>query len=486
MAVCYITQLEIYPSNPQEDLLDIRKVDDAVNLLEDLNYIRSVIRAILGSDAKRWNDVDFVTAKNFTEIWKRLSEVSTTSTSTTVPTLPAAEYIVNGFIPTANFVTGEIMFSHVFNRRVFIDSPQFGHAFAEVAPQFISATIEGTTVTTFPDDVEFLVISNKEKIIGKFSFIKGSNKASFERIGPTVELLAGDMIKIVPLSTNFYNIENISFYMKFTTSEYIATAQGSTLDLYANVLNVNNVLSKEEYKEQLSGSYTFKLFEHKTINPFFIDKNQPGYVYVNKKPNSNYTLYIYKESGATTTQVGEINLLSTSNVGLISMTDVATNFTTNDTISVRAHNSTSSVPSVTFEGLNINFNTFYTVRNTKYDSGYFAFMPGTILDSKTIFSIVAHQKLIFNLSDSVFASTNFPAKFVDIDVYKNNLRVGSIQFSQEGRFAKNQVQDIQILNTGDCLYFKTLDNTTASDTTDIKDVSITLIPAVLAEIPEEN
>lgn len=461
MAVCYITQLEIYPSNPQNDLLDIRRVDDAVNLLDDLNYIRSVIRAILGSDANRWNDVDFITPKNITEIWKRLaiccnrSTVSTLSTTTDPPI--AEEYVINGMVPTENFVVGEAVFVHTFSQSVFFNETVLGMAYAEVAPS-LTLNISGTNYTATPDDVEFIVFNKDNKVIAQFAFEKGGNTAQILKVGGDHEFFPGDIIKIVPITTEFYTLENVSFYMNFKTYEYGYEGKALNFSLYGYVSDVSSVLTRtfsSSTIEQISTNYTYKLAFQKTTNPFVIQQLNPGTVYVNKKPTVNTTIYIYKNSDV----VGNILLTSGSNTGTITMNTLLTSFAVNDEFSLRLHSGTATPAlTTTFDGLAFNLKVLYTNLNPKINTGYYGYVPGNLPDVTTVFSYVAKNKESFNFSNSIFAISNFITKIATIDVFKNNSKVGYVTFSPNARFGKSFVPEIQTLKNGDCLYFKTSDN----------------------------
>ncbi len=63
MAICYIEQTEVYNSSPQTDRLSILNAPSSSSLLEDLNYIRSVIFNIIGTNptnsANTWYKVPF-------------------------------------------------------------------------------------------------------------------------------------------------------------------------------------------------------------------------------------------------------------------------------------------------------------------------------------------------------------------------------------------------------------------------------------------
>lgn len=494
MAVCYITQLEVYPSNPQIDTLDIAKVEDAVNLLDDLNYIRSVIRAILGSDAKKWNDVQFLSVKNLTNCCGTDGGGTPTTTiigppSQSTSTTVLLEYFVHGMIPTSNFVAGETVFSHVFNRRTFLNDLVFGRVFAETGPQDEEISEGGNTFIKTPTDVEFAVFNKNDKIIAKFTFSAGKNTAQIERFGPIQEFLPGDTIKIAPISANFFNLENVSFYMQFSTSDFFSNSQGQLFDLYAYASNVNNIVAAEEIEEQVATKYTYKLFQHRTLNPFLIQQIDPGSVTVTKPvPSSaseNVELGVYKTDQLTTRKVGTITLYPGLKVGKITMTEPVTNFNVDDFISVRAENTVQSVPTLTFDGLTLNFKTIYNLRNKNFEEGYFGFVQGNLVDSKTIFSVVVNKPTIFNLSNSIFSVQNFPQKLADIEVYKNTTRVGTIQFSPNSRFAQNKVPEVQLLQSGDCLYFKTIENTAGTNspnTTPIKDLTIILLPSATVAV----
>lgn len=497
MAVCYITQLEIYPSNPQIDTLDIAKVDDAVNLLDDLNYIRSVIRAILGPTAKRWNDVEFIQTKSLEKVWSSVSSCCGDPT-TSIPGFPPSQttsttvlldYTVNGMIPTANFTAGETIFSHVFSRKTFLNSISFGRVYAEVGPQDETVVDGGNTFIKPPADVEFAVFNKNDKIIGKFTFYAGKNTAQIERVGAIQEFLPGDTIKIASISSSFYGLENLSFYMTFATSEFFASTQGQLFDLYAYVNNVNSVISAEEIEEVVSTKYTYKLFQHRTLNPFLIQQTDPGYVTVTKPvPSSaveNTELGIYKTDPLVTRKVGTITLYPGTKLGKITMTEPVTSFNPDDYISVRAENNTQTPPTVTFDGLTLNFKTIYNLKNRNFEEGFFGFIQGNLVDSKTIFSVVVNKPTVFNLNNSIFSVQNFPQKLADIEVYKNTTRVGTIQFSPSSRFAQNKVPEVQLLQSGDCLYFKTIENTagtTPPNTTPIKDLTIILLPSATASV----
>lgn len=80
MPVCYIDQEEVYQSSPQDDRLNILEAETAINLEEDLNYIRSVILTILGLDKSnpdnKWYKVPPL--YNFREVWLKLSQLEAT------------------------------------------------------------------------------------------------------------------------------------------------------------------------------------------------------------------------------------------------------------------------------------------------------------------------------------------------------------------------------------------------------------------------
>lgn len=50
MPICYIQQTEVYSSDYQDDRLNYLEAESAVSLQEDLNYIRSVIFGLIGTD----------------------------------------------------------------------------------------------------------------------------------------------------------------------------------------------------------------------------------------------------------------------------------------------------------------------------------------------------------------------------------------------------------------------------------------------------
>lgn len=65
MAICYITQTEVYNSFLQDDRLNTLNAESSSSLQEDLNYIRSVIFKILGLDPSdpnnKWYKVPYYT-----------------------------------------------------------------------------------------------------------------------------------------------------------------------------------------------------------------------------------------------------------------------------------------------------------------------------------------------------------------------------------------------------------------------------------------
>jgi len=77
MAICYIEQTEVYNSSPQSDRLSILNAPSSTSLLEDLNYIRSVIFNIIGTNPtdinNTWYKVPFY---NLTALYNYYSSLS--------------------------------------------------------------------------------------------------------------------------------------------------------------------------------------------------------------------------------------------------------------------------------------------------------------------------------------------------------------------------------------------------------------------------
>lgn len=77
MPVCYISQEEVYQSSPQNDRLNHLEAETAINLEEDLNYIRSVILTILGTEKSnpdnKWYKVPPLF--NFKDVWLKLLDL---------------------------------------------------------------------------------------------------------------------------------------------------------------------------------------------------------------------------------------------------------------------------------------------------------------------------------------------------------------------------------------------------------------------------
>lgn len=77
MAICYIVQEEIYNSSTQNDRLPYLQAESSTSLLEDLNYIRSVIFAVIGLDRNnpdnKWYKVPFY---NLSFLYEKINELS--------------------------------------------------------------------------------------------------------------------------------------------------------------------------------------------------------------------------------------------------------------------------------------------------------------------------------------------------------------------------------------------------------------------------
>lgn len=76
MAICYITQTEVYNSFSQNDRLDTLNAENSSSLQEDLNYIRSVIFKILGLDPNdsnnKWYKVPYYTLTTLFDSYNNL------------------------------------------------------------------------------------------------------------------------------------------------------------------------------------------------------------------------------------------------------------------------------------------------------------------------------------------------------------------------------------------------------------------------------
>lgn len=76
MAICYIEQTEVYNSSSQNDRLNILNAITSTSLLEDLNYIRSVIFRIYGQDTNNlsntWYKVPFYNLTYLYNLYNKL------------------------------------------------------------------------------------------------------------------------------------------------------------------------------------------------------------------------------------------------------------------------------------------------------------------------------------------------------------------------------------------------------------------------------
>ena len=92
MAICYITQTEVYNSFSQNDRLDTLNGENSSSLQEDLNYIRSVIFKILGLDPSdpnnKWYKVPYYTLTSLFDSYNNLynNYISLFNTVNTVDT----------------------------------------------------------------------------------------------------------------------------------------------------------------------------------------------------------------------------------------------------------------------------------------------------------------------------------------------------------------------------------------------------------------
>lgn len=490
MAVCYITQLEVYPSNPQNDLLDIQKVNDAVNLLDDLNYIRSVIRAMHGYssvDTRRWNDIPV--GNTITSIVQKLQEIETrisngVNTSIIVdpsPSLPPpptsgayASYSVNGMILTNKdplvtdaFIPGEVLYTYVFNKPSRVTNSTFGHVFAELP----AAIIEGSVITT-PISVDFSILDKNNNAVGRFSFTGGNNTTQVYKVPETstLEFSPGDHIKIIANSSAFSNLENLSFYLEFETQDYYTTS-GATqkIDLYTYVPELKELVDKLDVTD--GGSPPFTLLNHKNLNTFTINQYNPGRALTSKAPTTEVTLYINKNN----IQVGTVVFAANSKVGQINMAAVETNFLPQDDLTVTTGNPFTSSSLYSMNDLALNFITNYTNQSTKLQNGIHAFIPGNIPDEITLFSYVSPLANKVNFVESKFVLNTTPTKVINLFVYRNNTQIGYVTFLPGKNIGQTSVQDLTILNPGDCLYIKSGDNNPTGNTSTAQNLLMSLI-----------
>lgn len=481
MAVCYITQLEVYPSNPQNDLLDIQKVNDSVNLLEDLNYIRSVIRAMHGyssTDVRRWNDVP--AGNNITSIVQKIQEleqkISTNVNTSTIidpvfpnplpPSTSYAAYSVHGNILTNKdplvqdaFIPGEVLYMYTFNKPSRIVNNTFGYVFAETP----AAIIEAGGVITTPVNVQFSVLDKDNNVIGNFNFTGGSNTAQIFKVPDNIVLFKpGEHIKIIANSSAFSNLENLSFFMEFETQDYYTSGETQKVDLHAYIPAIPEMLVKLA-ADGYSSPYT--ILNHKNLNVFSINQFLPGNAVTSKAPSAQVTFNLFKNN----VQIGTIVFAANSTLGKISMTEPITNFIEQDELSITATTISTMVD------LSFNFITNYTNQSTKLQNGIHAFIPGNIVDEITLFSYVSPLSNRVNFVESKFILNTTPTKVVNLFVYRNNTQIGYLTFEPGKNFAKVAVQDTTILNRGDCLYIKSGDNNPTGSNSSAKNLRISLI-----------
>jgi hypothetical protein len=111
MAICYIEQTEVYNSSPQTDRLSILNAPSSASLLEDLNYIRSVIFNIIGTNptnsANTWYKVPFY---NLTALYNYYSSFSSdfsvehfTSTANPAKAGQHKDTNVNGYLKVTGY-----------------------------------------------------------------------------------------------------------------------------------------------------------------------------------------------------------------------------------------------------------------------------------------------------------------------------------------------------------------------------------------------
>mgnify|MGYP001627395992 CR=1 FL=1 len=111
MAICYIEQTEVYNSSPQTDRLSILNAPSSSSLLEDLNYIRSVIFNIIGTNptnsANTWYKVPFY---NLTALYNYYSSLSSdfsvehfTSTANPAKAGQHKDTNVNGYLKVTGY-----------------------------------------------------------------------------------------------------------------------------------------------------------------------------------------------------------------------------------------------------------------------------------------------------------------------------------------------------------------------------------------------
>lgn len=490
MAVCYITQLEVYPSNPQNDLLDIKKVNDSVNLLEDLNYIRSVIRAMHGyssTDTRRWNDIpvgNTITAlvQKIQAIETRISNVTSTTNVGDLPTVdpplppsgnPLAAYSVHGMILTNKdplvtdaFIPGEILYTYVFNKPSRVVNSTFGHVFAE-----LPAAIVESSVITIPVSVDFSILDKNNNVVGKFSFTGGNNTAQVYKY-PEIAVLdfkAGDHIKIIANSSTFSNLENLSFYLEFETQDYYTSGSTQKIDLYTYIPELKELVEKLDVTD--AGSPPFTLLNHKNLNNFTINQYNPGRAITSKAPTTEVTLYLKKNN----VQIGTIVFAANSKIGQIAMSAVSTEFIPQDELTITTGSPFTSTNLYLMNDLSLNLITNYTNQSTKLQNGIHAFIPGNIPDEITLFSYVSPLANKVNFVESKFVLNTTPTKVINLFVYKNNTQIGYVTFLPGKNIGQTSVQDLTILNPGDCLYIKSGDNNPTGNTSTAQNLLMSLI-----------
>lgn len=475
MAVCYITQLEVYPSNPQNDLLDVKKVNDSVSLLEDLNYIRSVIRAMHGyssSDSRRWNDVptDTLTSlvTKISALEAKISKNVQTSTNgpevAPPPSQDYATYSVHGNILTNKdplvqdaFIPGEVLYMYTFNKASRVVNTTFGYVFAELP----AAIIEGSVITT-PVSVDFSILDKNNDIVGRFSFANGVNTTQIYKVGDVLNFKQGDYLKVIANSSTFSNLENLSFFMEFETQDYFISGETQKIDLHAYVPALPEIITKLTADGYSS---PFTIVNHKNLNVFSINQFYPGTAVTSKAPSAEVTFIVKKNN----IQVGTIVFAANSQTGKINMTSPITNFIEQDELTITA--STIS----TMVDLSFNFITNYTNQSTKLQNGIHAFIPGNIVDEITLFSYVSPLSNKVNFVESKFILNTTPTKVINLFVYKNNTNIGYMTFEPGKNFAKLSVQDAAELNRGDCLYIKSGDNNPTGSNSSAQNLRISLI-----------
>ncbi|MEM3368530.1 MAG: hypothetical protein QXP88_00325 [Thermoproteota archaeon] len=288
MPICYIEQTEIYNSSSQNDRLTILNAPSSTSLLEDLNYIRSVIFNIIGTDplntSNTWYKVPFynltVLYNYYSSLLSDFSVEHFTQASNPAKAGQHKDTNVNGYLRVTSYATiaGSLTSgSQTINGNE--DVTGYSHVVGNITTDAnLSVGYDGTVGRDFLINRNLTVVKNTT--LGDFSF--GTTSSINTR---TTYLNSPDVIHQVLDTTTFSGFSNVfsipGRHQRFV-SDFIKIGGSSYISFLDSSFEhpTYPVLAKTELQAAMDSSQGY------VVKNFFMYQNSKNYYSLSINSNS--------------------------------------------------------------------------------------------------------------------------------------------------------------------------------------------------------